>query len=503
MPISHQHRCLFIHIPRTGGSSIERALGLFGDVEVENEEAAFGRIRSSRLLEHGFGTAFLQHLTLSELGRILPRETLRDYLTVAFVRNPWDRLVSVFSRLRSGNAPSLAERLGIDDARTISFPQFLAAARDSDHIHLRPQHAFLEDETGGLSVDFIGRFENFESNFREISRRLGLENPVPFHENRSGHAHYSSYYTDETRDLVGAWYRQDVAAFGYSFQRPDQEAPRCGYTYVATGSRFVKEAAFSAASLRAVDPDAHITLITDRPPDSPEFDHVVLKPLAAAPTVSNGKGWHPETLAAFSYRIEHLYTASPYERTFYLDADTYFYESCRGLFDLLDHFDLCMSPAPMDPVVPRLKGRPLEGCTPFNCGVIVFRKNPTSCALIRDWGATFRARLSGGTLQSEAWESDQTSFMEAWLRSPAKILSLPPVWNARIPFPISLNGAVRLVHGRHPDYDRLRTRINVSLEARSWDPASERCILQNRGLLSRGVAILKRHVFRRTAGRSP
>jgi hypothetical protein len=98
----------------------------------------------------------------------------------------------------------------------LSFEDFVTAAMNLQHVHLQPQHTFILDRGWRPVVDFIGRFENFESDFQDLRRRLGVNVELP-HRNRSVHADYRSYYTDRSRDLVAARYRGDIEAFNYSF----------------------------------------------------------------------------------------------------------------------------------------------------------------------------------------------------------------------------------------------------------------------------------------------
>jgi hypothetical protein len=239
----------------------------------------------------------------------------------------------------------------------------------------------------------------------------------------------------------------------------------CGYLYVACGDpKFACEASRSAASLRRVTPDAHVTLIADRPLDQDVFDDVLVRP-------ADGAGWRE----GLSYKVRHLYASSPYERTFFVDSDTYFYEDCTPLFDILRYFDLCVASAPFDLHEPVVEGRPLRGYTPYNSGVIVFRRGAVNQQLFTDWFDIFQAKLSSGVLERTG-ESDQTAFMEALLHRPARAYVLPAVWNARIPFYLPLRGFVKIVHGRHEDYEALRGRINSTDQARVWDPVMQRCL---------------------------
>ena len=113
MPVSHELRCLFVHVPRTGGTSIEAALGMAGDVDVEDEDRLFGRIRSEKYRQLGFGSDFFQHLTLREIRSLESATRSRDYFSFAVVRNPWERAVSVYARLVAGEAGVLAQQLGV------------------------------------------------------------------------------------------------------------------------------------------------------------------------------------------------------------------------------------------------------------------------------------------------------------------------------------------------------------------------------------------------------
>src|SRR6185295_17196373 len=175
----------------------------------------------------------------------------------------------------------------------------------------------------------------------------------------------------------------------------------CGYLYVAAGApKYLQEAKISATSLRAVDPTAHITLITDKPIDGVLFDEVVIQPVAFT-------AWR----AGVSYRTKHIYNDSPYEKTLYLDTDTYIYEPCQDLFGLLDHFDVCMAAAPADMHEPFIDGKPLTACFPYNAGVIAFKKNDRNEFLFRTWHERYDKKLREGTIRAK--ESDQAAFMEA------------------------------------------------------------------------------------------
>jgi len=252
----------------------------------------------------------------------------------------------------------------------------------------------------------------------------------------------------------------------------------CGYLYVAAGDpKYIQEAEISATSLKSVDPSAHITLITDRQVDGTLFDTTVVRPVTFAT-------WR----AGLAYRTKHIYEDSPYERTLYIDTDTYFYESCRALFGLLDYFDLCMAAAPADMNEPLIDGKPLTACFPYNAGVIAFKKNDRNQSLFRSWHESYEKKLREGNVRPK--ESDQPSFMEAWVHSDSRIYVLPSIWNARLLTYVFLNGSVKIAHHRvkhKEDFAKFGKRLNENTGLRCWDPKQKKCIYRKRNLFKRIV----------------
>jgi chondroitin 4-sulfotransferase 11 len=213
MPVSHQLKCVFVHVPRTGGTSIESALGLWGDWRQENTSSLFGMITSPDLKRRLGTTPFLQHLTASELGSVLPREFQR-YYRFAFVRNPWDRLVSIRARMDQ-HMHAVAQSAGLQLGGT-SFDQFLELTQNFEHVQLAPQHGFILDSAGDLAVDFLGRFERLATDFTAICARLGLQSALP-HRNASKHGDYRPYYDCASRRVVERRYGDDIERFQYLF----------------------------------------------------------------------------------------------------------------------------------------------------------------------------------------------------------------------------------------------------------------------------------------------
>ncbi len=217
MPVSHKLRCVFVHIPKTGGTSIEHALGMRGRHGREDRRKLIGPIVSEDLYAEGFLSNFLQHLTVREIRRVAPADRLDGYLTFSVVRNPWDRLVSAYFR-PDGDLLAQARAQGVE-LEGLSFDEFVEASMVVQHAHLRPQHEYLTDPTGRLLVDVVGRFETLGDSFRYVCGRLGVRRrlPVRYTSPARPSRDHRPHYTPRTRTLVARRYARDLEIFGYSF----------------------------------------------------------------------------------------------------------------------------------------------------------------------------------------------------------------------------------------------------------------------------------------------
>lgn len=197
----------FIHIPKTGGTSVERAL-----VSAE-------LISSAEL--SGIYEAGTQHQTFQEVLKTTGGSLVSDRFdfTFTFVRNPWDRAVSEISYLRHAGAWPRGQSTWKEDLR------FLVARRERVGNHdLGPQVDYLKDDRGKMAMNFVGRFERLQEDFDTVCARLKIPRQVLPHEQKaaSQRGHYSDYYDAESRDWIAERYAEDIKAFGYSFEPADR-----------------------------------------------------------------------------------------------------------------------------------------------------------------------------------------------------------------------------------------------------------------------------------------
>ena len=182
-------RCVFFHLPKTGGLAVSDALfgnRASGHISVEDAKLAFGAWR------------------------------FRWFFKFCFVRNPWDRLVSAYHYLRKGHPKSPIVPL----LQAGSFAEFVANHLNTPVVareeHIRPQHSYVTDSAGRLVVDFVGRFERLAHDYDVVARRLGVNRPLTT-TNRSDHDDYRRYYDAATQARVAEFYRKDIELFDYRF----------------------------------------------------------------------------------------------------------------------------------------------------------------------------------------------------------------------------------------------------------------------------------------------
>jgi hypothetical protein len=238
--LCHQYKCLFVHIPKTAGQSIEA----YFQRRLELPEASRDELLLGKNTDPALGPPRLSHLKAREYlaGGYISPEAFAGYYKFGFVRNPWDRLVS-FYKYR-GHAHRY-------DFKTFVFKHMPKPGWSNDYCHVTPQYEFLYDAEGQRMVEFVGKFEHLQRDFDQVCEALGLPAGKLPHVNKSLHEHtvwsvlrgerrkivrnlkrilrsgrmarntfphYSQYYDAEAREFVAELYAKDIAAFDYRFE---------------------------------------------------------------------------------------------------------------------------------------------------------------------------------------------------------------------------------------------------------------------------------------------
>ena len=156
--------------------------------------------------------------------RVVDPSFFDDCFKFAFVRNPYDRLVSAwFEFKKEGMFWNVKDDLPEDvrKATIEDFNSFVEFTRTYDHIHWCVQTDTLYSGEKQL-VDYIGKFENLNDEINALCAMIGIDNSgveVPFVRKSAGRGKkYAGYYSEESIDYVSRKYASDISTFGYTFE---------------------------------------------------------------------------------------------------------------------------------------------------------------------------------------------------------------------------------------------------------------------------------------------
>jgi len=232
--ISHHHKCIFIHIPKVAGQSIEHvfldALGLTWETRAPlllrpNDQPSLGPPR-------------LAHLKAAEYVRCryVPQDMYDSYFTFSFVCNPWSRMVSLYRYLGYEGKFEFNSFIK-NEFRNIVFQEM--------SWFVCPQSEYLYNEAGELIVDYVGRFEDLQGGFDEVCENIGMAPILLPHVNASpaqtpavttqsqqvtysfsiggnevptARPSWRDYYDDGAINVIAELYRRDIELFGYQFR---------------------------------------------------------------------------------------------------------------------------------------------------------------------------------------------------------------------------------------------------------------------------------------------
>lgn len=221
MPISHKNKFIFVHITKNGGTSIEKALGILG-IFKKNKLYGFEdrngnylsckkALKLNKIEREEKKLVCLQHLTAREIKYRLDELTWNKYFKFAFVRNPWARIVSEYS-YRMQKRQDIIKSYGLNNES--SFKEYIYAMKDNNKII--KQADYITDKNCNIMVDFIGRLENIDNDYRIVCEKIGIKSKLK-KKNKSVHKDYKEYYNSETKKLVEKLYKKDIELFNYSF----------------------------------------------------------------------------------------------------------------------------------------------------------------------------------------------------------------------------------------------------------------------------------------------
>ena len=206
MIISGLHKFVFVAIPKTGTHSVRRALREhMGPQDMEQVGLFVQRsLPVPDLARIGHG-----HISLSQLRPHVKPEDFAAFFKFAFVRNPFDRFVSYCAFITRDTGDFERDPQGV--------MRDVLGSPPHRHILFHPQHSFITDAGGDLLTDYVGRVEQMQRSYDEISERIGIPSSPLEKVNATNRRDYRDYYDDALIEGVAKLYARDLELFGYEF----------------------------------------------------------------------------------------------------------------------------------------------------------------------------------------------------------------------------------------------------------------------------------------------
>ncbi len=136
-----------------------------------------------------------------------------NYFTFAFVRNSWSRIVSCYHhKILTRKSKEFKECFGKDFDFFVDYISQIDVAQANPHIKLQTRLIPLKE------CDFIGKLDHFEEDLRYVCDSIGIEMKKPGNKHQTNHLHYSHYYTPRTQKIIAKLYKEEIEAFGFTFE---------------------------------------------------------------------------------------------------------------------------------------------------------------------------------------------------------------------------------------------------------------------------------------------
>jgi hypothetical protein len=205
MLISESKSFLFVHVQKTAGTSLADILAPHAlqpmDGRLNKLASDLGLVRDWRKFH------FRKHANLRKAQSVLPASVYDGMFKFAFVRNPWERLVSWYQYVQKTPAH--------EDCRPgEAFADFARRFLDKPR---RAQWWMIEDRSGGMGLDFVGRFENLNEDIAQICSRIGITPQALPHRNKMASKDYRTFYDQALARAVEKTWAREIDAFGYCF----------------------------------------------------------------------------------------------------------------------------------------------------------------------------------------------------------------------------------------------------------------------------------------------
>ncbi|EOG9632778.1 sulfotransferase family 2 domain-containing protein [Campylobacter lari] len=190
-----KYKCIFIHVPKVAGSSIERVI-------YQTDRWLVGHVKASDYVK-------------------FDKNKFESYFSFGFVRNPYDRMVSAYHYLMNSSIDFRDLEWGKQNIGNLKFSEFVLKLQDDkfkkkilSKNHFSFQYEYLCDENMNILVNFVGKFEQLNNDFKNILNILHRDENL-VHVNKSKHYNYKDYYNYNTYKIIREIYKNDFEIFDY------------------------------------------------------------------------------------------------------------------------------------------------------------------------------------------------------------------------------------------------------------------------------------------------
>jgi len=208
MLISDSHKFIFLRMRKVASRSMRAILQ---PLCIPVPDSRLQHLLSRARLEWDYHNyVFRAHDSILAAQNRMPSENFADYFKFAFVRNPWERLVSEYEFiLRNPHHGRYKRVKALGD-----FPAFIqmqVPRKDAYQLNM------LCDKKGHLLMDFVGKLENLDRDWQTVCERIGIAHQALPRENVSDRKPYQEYYSEASVKLVARHWAREIEMFDYSY----------------------------------------------------------------------------------------------------------------------------------------------------------------------------------------------------------------------------------------------------------------------------------------------
>jgi len=200
--ISIQKRFLFIHVPKTGGNSIQNVLRNYSEDRIVTTGKHQDGVERFEVRNDRY--PITKHSTLSEYRQVIDQDTFRPLYKFATIRNPWDMMISCY----------FSPHRQVDEWNREAFLNLVGQVHPI-------RHYISTDDKNDLchEMDYVIRFERLNEDFAKVCNRLGLPGEKLPVRNKSNRKHYTAYYDEALVGLVGMKFHEEIELGHYEFNQ--------------------------------------------------------------------------------------------------------------------------------------------------------------------------------------------------------------------------------------------------------------------------------------------